>query len=217
MDDHEEIEVIPFQINTNDLVTVQTMGAAATVMLVLVALDTQRVFFVCLNDLIDKIIIPEDENFYENHSKQIYIPLSNEITTSPESLIPLKMYAKRAKFYTAIAKFAYQYHELRYAGEEMLLYETPTDAYLARVRHFLSILKRLTIWDASECWPLVSHYRQQIDRLDAIIDGNVPTVMGIHAEVEMLWKGLNALGRTFEEVVREWFLPTYLGESINKI
>lgn len=212
----EEIDVIPFQIDTNDLVTVQSMGSAATVLLVLVALDVRRVFFICLNDLVDKIVVPEDDNFDEKDSKRIYIPVSNEITTSEQSLVPLKMYAKRAKFYTAIAKFAYQYHELHFAGEDMLEGETPSDAYLARVRHFVSILKRLTIWDASEYWGLVRHYQQQICRLESIMNGEEPTVMGIQAEVEILWTGFNALGRTFEEVAREWFLPTYLGESFNK-
>jgi hypothetical protein len=216
-DIHDEIEVIPFQIDTNDLVTVQAMGAAATVMLILVALDTKRVFFICLNDLIDKIVVAEDEVFAQKNSTQIFIPVSNEITALAESLVPLKMYAKRAKFYTAIAKFAYQYHELQYAAEDVLAGATLHDSYLARVRHFISILKRLTIWDAGEYWTLVGHYQQQIGRLEAIIDGKESSVIGVQAEVETLWQGLNALGRTFEEVTREWFLPTYLGSSLNKI
>ena len=103
----KQIQVIPFTISTNDLVTVQLMGAAATVLLLLVPLDVKRVFFLCLNDLVDKIILPEDPAFAEKDSKRIFIPIRNEVTLAPKSRVPLRLFAKRAKFYTAIAKFAY--------------------------------------------------------------------------------------------------------------
>lgn len=207
------IDVIPFKIDTNDLVTVQAMGAAATVLLVLVALDCDRVFFVCLNDLVDKIVEPEDPEFRKKGTKQVMIPLRNEITNNAESLVPLRLFSKRAKFYTAISKFAYQTHELSYATESVGL-ESHQDAYKNTLRHFIAVLRALTIWDASEHWPLVEHYRAQLGRLEAILDGREQTTIGIQAEAEIFWQGLNALGRTFEEVSREWFLPTYLSESM---
>lgn len=46
-----DIEVIKFQIDTNELATVERMGSGAVVLLVLVTLDLRRVFYVCLNDL----------------------------------------------------------------------------------------------------------------------------------------------------------------------
>ncbi|HEY0985033.1 DUF4365 domain-containing protein [Schlesneria sp.] len=213
----KEITVIPFQIDTNDLVTVQTMGAAATVLLILVALDVKRVFFICLNDLIDKIIVPEDPVFAEKDSKLVFIPAWNELTDQPESLVPLKLFSKRAKFYTAIAKFAFQYHELSYAGVETVDDESPESAYANTVRHFLGIVQSLSIWDASEYWPLVAHYKARLNRLEALLDGREQTMIGLQAETEMLWQGLNALGRTFEEIAREWFLPTYLGQSLTRL
>ncbi|MFO0224480.1 MAG: DUF4365 domain-containing protein [Planctomyces sp.] len=213
----EEITVIPFQIATNDLVTVQTMGAAATVLLILVALDVKRVFFICLNDLIDKIIVPADPFFGEKDSKLVFIPAWNELTDQPDSLVPLKLFSKRAKFYTAIAKFAFQYQELFYAGIETVGDETPESAYANTVRHFLGILRGLSIWDASDYWSLVAHYEAQLNRLEAILDGKENTIIGLQAETEMLWQGLNGLGRSFEEIAREWFLPTYMGQSFTRL
>jgi hypothetical protein len=205
----KEITVIPFRIDTNDLVTVQAMGAAATVLLILAALDVNRVFFICLNDLIDKIVVPENPLFAERDSQQVLIPVWNELTCNPESLIPLRLFSKRAKFYTAISKFAYQYHELACAGIETVGDESSDFAYAMSVRHFLRILRALSIWDAGEYMPLVAHYKAQLDRLEAVLEGRENTLIGLRAEADQLWQGLNALGRTFEEISRERFLPTY--------
>ncbi len=210
----QHIEVLPFTISTNDLVTVQLMGAAAPVLLLLVPLDVKRVFFLCLNDLVDKVIIPDDPSFMEKDSKQIYIPASNEVTRDPASLVPIRMYAKRAKLYTAIAKIAYQHHELQYVNAEAVGDESSIGAYVATLKHFIRILKSLSVWDASDYWPLVAEYKRRIASFEAILNGQEKSPIGLPAEAKMLWQGLNALGRTFEEVAREWFLPTSLGASL---
>ena len=57
------IEVIPFRIRTDDLMTFEGMGTGTAVVLFLVCLDSQRVFFVCLTDLIEKVTTPEDPNW----------------------------------------------------------------------------------------------------------------------------------------------------------
>ncbi len=89
---------------------------------------------------------PEDPEFAEKDSKRIYIPIRNEVTLDPKSLVPLRMFAKRAKFYTAIAKFAYQYHELQYAECETVDDESPSSECVARLRHFVRTLKGLSVW-----------------------------------------------------------------------
>ena len=209
------IEVIPFQIDTNDLVTVQAMGAAAPVLLVLVALDCNRVFFLCLNDLVDKVVELEDPEFRNKGTKQIMIPLRNEITNSASSLIPLRLYSKRAKFYTAFSKFTYQQHELSYAFESFGS-ESQGDAFSKNLLYYIKGLRALTIWDACEYWPLLKQLEERLNRMEAILDGREATKLGVETEAEILWQQLSALGRNFEEVSREMFLPTSLSDSMRQ-
>jgi len=56
-----ELDVVPFSLEVSGLVTVQRMGAALPVLLVLANLETQRCHFVCINDHIDKILVPYSE------------------------------------------------------------------------------------------------------------------------------------------------------------
>lgn len=74
-DESLTIEVIKFQIDTDTLLTVETMGPGVPVLLVLVTLDQSRAFFVCLNDLIDKVVIPEDPTYADRGSKVISVPV----------------------------------------------------------------------------------------------------------------------------------------------
>ena len=110
--DFLDIAVIKHEIDTPELFTIETMGNGMPVILILATLDNQRLFFVCLNDLIDKVIVPDDPEYAERSQKTIYIPVLNEITTDPASLVPLRFYAKRAKFYSCFVLFEYQRNEL---------------------------------------------------------------------------------------------------------
>ena len=75
-----ELDTIPYKIDTSLLLTVESLGAAIPVFLFLVTLDTERVYFICLNDVIDKCIIPEDSDFRSKKTKTIHIPIKNEIS-----------------------------------------------------------------------------------------------------------------------------------------
>ncbi len=107
-----EIEVIKFNIDTNELLTIQSMGSGIPVLLFLVSLDQRKLFFVCLNDLIEKVISVNSPDWMNQDTKTIYIPLKNEVFNEKEGLIPLRFYGKRSKWYSAFIKFAYQANEL---------------------------------------------------------------------------------------------------------
>jgi hypothetical protein len=111
-----EIQVARLPLETSELLTVQAMGSAVPVLLFLVELSAGRVYYVCLNDLIEKVIIPEDPSYEEKGSKVLHIPARNRIVQeNPATLRPLETYAKRSNLYAAFEKFAYQKHELEYA------------------------------------------------------------------------------------------------------
>jgi hypothetical protein len=200
------IEVIKFQIDADTLLTVETMGPGVPVLLVLVTLDQSRTFYVCLNDLIDKVVIPEDPDYATKGSKVISVPAKNEITADPISLKGIRYYAKRAKAYSAFALFEYQRNELSYVAETPATFES-------MLRHFVRVLERLDIWDA-DMMGLFAWYWSEIQKLMARLDAQGCTPYNIN-DAGRIWTGMGAMGHTFEECWREWFLPTYLGQLLS--
>ena len=57
------IKVIKFIIDTDLLFTVEKMGSAVPVILSVVDLTTKNAYFICLNDYIEKIIVPENSDY----------------------------------------------------------------------------------------------------------------------------------------------------------
>jgi len=222
-----EIEVLKYRVDTPLLNTVHAMGAAQVVLLFLIALDVRRGFFMCLNDYVDKVIIPADPYFGRKKTKTLLVPVKNEVSRRPQHLVPIRFYAKRSKFYSAFNLFNYQMNELEYCCslEEMR----------SMSMHFVNLLKQLDIWRDTEMWGVVSWYDARIKRLGAILkdpdvvarerifrnmpprflenfDADKLTSAMLQNEILDLWRGLNVLGRNYEELCREWFLPTYLAQ-----
>jgi hypothetical protein len=227
----QTLEAIPFPIDTSDLVTVRKMGAGIPVLLFVVDTSAARLFFICLNDYIDKIILPEDPNYGEKATKTIHIPLSNEITKGRLSLIPLRFYAMRPKLYAAFQKFQYQEHELGYVSPSNLVEQG---------KFFAQLLLQYDFWEEHQPWALIPLMRFH---LQSFVTTGSPKLMKraedippevteglwtggpgfsveegytfdqimLFDEIRALWHQLVSLARTYEEVCREWFLPTHLG------
>jgi hypothetical protein len=164
-----EIEVARLRLETSELLTIQAMGAAIPVLLFLVELSTHRIYYVCLNDLVEKVILPQDPTYHEKRSKTIQIPLRNCIRLHDLiSLRPLETYGKRAKLYAAFLKFAYQRNELEY--EFAYNTEMPeadqrerARAMFDLARHFLGIVLRYDFWTRMPEWyPIASSHAELI-------------------------------------------------------
>ena len=202
--EYMNIDTIPFQLETSELTTVQSMGAAVPVLLVLVCLDTKRTFFVCLNDLIDKVLVPADPEFYKQGSKVIHIPIGNEIITNEDSLVPLRFYAKRAKLYAAFSVFAYQRHELR---------RNPSGRLLHR---FLQILREYDFWETTEMWKPILDLHKELNELAPLVTTSLEYPDEFwHLRVFPIWDRLCNLSNMYEELCREWFLPTFLSHMMS--
>jgi len=242
-----EIAVAALQLEASELLTVQAIGSAIPVLLFLVELSTRRIYFVCLNDLIEKVILPQDPSYAAKGSKVVHIPLANCIRADhPVSIRPLETYAKRAKLYAAFEKFAYQQHELDHAllactdgswGE----IQNAATAALDLVRHFLSIVLRYDFWNRIPEWQPIGHAHQELTALHGLLvakgvehdlralqsylvhepatNRNEEWVRSLRLEdarmqvllhVSDIWHRLANLSRMYEELGREWFLPTYL-------
>lgn len=224
--DHKDIEVISFTIDTDELLTVQTMGPTIAVVLCLVCLDTRRVFFVCLNDLVEKILLSEDANYATQATKTIHIPVKNEVTKLEYGVHGLKFLARRPKYYADFNKFHYQQNELWYFfGFQKPMIQTyrniveqprdPERELRPLLRRFIVVLSGLDMWDDNDAWQLVEFYRVKMEELREKVDDAGVSVADITSLAMLLWNGLTALSSTYEEICREWFLPTYLGDELS--
>jgi Domain of unknown function (DUF4365) len=225
------VSVFPFQMETPELVTVQRMGAAVPVLLTLVDVGAGRAYFVCLNDYIDKVLLPIDPDYAEQESKVVYVPERNHIVSGEDGLVPLRFYAKRAKLMAAFEKFRYQRHQLDYVDNEDLR---------QRAAYFSQILLRFDFWKSCDWWRVIAHLHQA---LASFSESGSPGLMRLSLEatsnldldepgwtdgyssnreysrrelmqlqeIRQLWDQLANVGNVFEEVCREWFLPTSLG------
>ena len=223
-----EIDVIKLQIDTVELSTIERMGNAVIVMLFAVDVKNSDIYFLNLNDYVDKCIIPYDRRYFSKKSKSVVIPLKNKITRNAISLNPLLFYAKRLKYYAFFNKVSYQLNELNYVGDNSLI---------DQCKYFAEILLRFDIWDHSELWPLLDHYKQRLKRFVDIdhskmfkdFEKNEKKVwwepgyhpqdifctkseMVYYMELRGLWEEMNKLYNVYEEICREWFIPTIISE-----
>lgn len=218
-----EISSVRHRLDIPELVTIQRMGSGLPVLLVVADIEKEKCYFLCLNDYIDKVLIPSNKNYSKAKTKTINIPLRNEIGGNELGVIPLRWYAKRPKLYTAFQKFHYQYVELKYAFE--------TTNFIPLARHFAGLLDLYDFWQRTEIWAILGYY---YNALKNFLEKGTPGIMKkangadealkssgfdiekaniwLHKqEVLNLWEGLAVLPRNYEEICREWYLPTPIG------
>jgi len=215
-EEYIDIEVAKFQLEMSELLTVQSMGPAIPVLLILVDVLTGRAFFVCLNDYIDKVIIPEDSDYAAKDSKIIYIPTMNEILLDDEHVVPLRAFGKRSKMYGAFAKFGYQKKEIeRIRGKASFKVETTPAQEIEMLRLFADTALNQDIWRGHEFWEPIGRSLRELEGVRNLIQAGVGAAdheafKGYCDEV--VWGRLCNLANMYEELVREWFLPTVLAQ-----
>lgn len=211
-DETISIDVVKLVIETSELSTIKSMGAATPVLLFVVALDTGSVCFLCLNDYIDKVLDPSDPEYQDKGSKVIFVPAKNLVELSDERLSPLRFYARRSKMYAAFAKFAYQYHELlrpNVVGLESAMLHS-------MLLRFSRTALQQDIWQTTEWYPVEScflHLKRFDEGLRHCRETNTfVDVETILSDARECWCKLDNLSRIYEELCREWFLPTFLAQ-----
>ena len=220
-DTSAEIEVIKYTIEINEIHTVMSMGTAVPTVLLLVDLSTEDVYFLCLNDYIEKILLPDRKKLQNKAAVTIYIPKSNQIDL-PKCQTHLSLLARRSKLFGAFNKFNYQRKELSYdTSPELIL-------------HFISIIKEYDFWETKVKWPAmegmytklleIESFLQATDETrksilqklgipDEFWDDDPESMLEIYIEHNALpfWDKLCNLGNIYEEICKEWFLPTFFG------
>jgi|CXWL01.1.fsa_nt_gi hypothetical protein len=220
----DEIESLPLSIETSELVTIQRMGAALPVLLIRADLEARKCYFVCLNDYIDKILIPRHGDYTNKASRTIHVPGLNDLAQQQVGITALRWYAKRAKLFAGFQKFIYQQVELSYAADQADL--------MRLAKHFASLLVNYDFWDDTPMWSVIPYYGIALKRFLAEGSPGLTQVneegvaLASHGseesrqeiiahlaeqEIPELWRCLAILPRNYEELCREWFLPTPVG------
>ncbi len=211
-------------IETSELVTVERMGISVPVLLVLADLEKGKCYFVCLNDYIDKILVPRNRNYAIGGHRTVHLPVINSFEIHSFGHNALRWFGKRAKLYSAYQRFVYQATELNYALK--------TESFPSLARYFAAKIVNYDFWDDTEMWPILSHYGKAIQHF---LTTGQPGIMRINErsisdatdgdyqhsqalidelrrqEIIDLWRRLSVLPRNYEEVQRERYLPTEVG------
>jgi hypothetical protein len=216
-----ELETIRFPLEISELVTVERMGIGVPVLLVIADLLKSKCFFVCLNDYIDKILIPRHDDYQASNHRTIHVPVLNEVGVPEPGQSALRWYAKRPKFYSAFQRFVFQAAELEYA------WHTPEGPRMAK--YFADRIALYDFWDDTEMWGIISYYGVAVRQFLKTGSPGIPKYNIEKAikddpdqaskiltklknnEVPELWRSLSVLPRNYEDICREWFLPTSLG------
>ena len=224
-----EIDVVKFVIDTDLLATVEKMGSAVPVILAVVDINTEDVYCLCLNDYLEKVLVPDDPNYREQGTKTVYIPTENNLKSIGMKLI--EWYGKRAKLYAFFNKIHAQAEDLKYCNACELEDE---------VRHFLDIILRSDVWSACDYFPALELAKTEIDYYvehgitryaEQSIDHRIQAGEDVDAEIwevpyrnspvsfreaeshwgiQHLWEQLENVWDIFEDTIKEYFLPTYL-------
>lgn len=214
-----EVEVVKFVLDTNSIYTVQSLGSSISFVLFVVDLKTKDVYFMCLNDFIDKILLPQNPNYTDQGSVTITIPILNKLSDKVISRFALEIYGKRAKLLSAFAKFAYQKNELSYLlkykdfpvttkrDEVENIFASESDIK-RQVLFFIEQIQGLDIWEYT-AWEVLPAVKSELmDLKKKINDGE--DLNSLIEKTLITWHRLSNLGNMYEELTREWFLPKFL-------
>jgi hypothetical protein len=214
------LDVVAWQLESSELVTVDRMGVGVPVLLVIADLRMQQCHFVCLNDYIDKILVPRFGREATEKSRSIDVPLANVLSRGGDGNVALRWYAKRAKLYSAFQRFVFQNSNLE--SEPM------TETIVELAEYFAERIVHYDFWDDMEIWEILDRYGKAVRHFLATGDARrvklepgtteYERLRGDGTEFDVramdilrLWKLLSLLPTCYEDVCREWFLPTALG------
>lgn len=224
-DEFMDIDIVSFPIDTSLLETVKRVGTSVCVLLFVVDTTTKEVFSICLSDVLDKYIQPQKPDYKKQDSVTIHIPIDNKVDGTFYSLVPIRMYGKRSKLYSAFSFFRYQLKELRReisqpeiaflnsnpeSGKEL---DFVTNKLSEFVLFFAEQVLELDIWSIGDHLLALGLCKLNLDSLIADIktgklnNYHVLIMRSIH-----VWEQLDNMGSIYEEICREWFLPKFIGQ-----
>jgi hypothetical protein len=215
---HTNLEVVKYSFDTTSIFTIQSLGGSVPVLLFVVDIENRKVYFICLNDYIEKIILPQNPKYTEQASITLTIPTQNKLSNQDIANNALKFYGKRAKLLAAFSKFSFQKNEIAhifgYKDYPILTYRDQIekgkiyekDEIKVQLLYFISQIIDLDIWQHSE-WMVLPQAKDDLETVKTLLENEEANWKIVQEKVIVLWHQLTNLGTMYEDVCREWFLP----------
>lgn len=219
-----ELEIVKYVIDVNTIDNARLMGPSSPLLLFVVDIVEIEVYYICLTDYFDKVLEPRGFDFSKQKSLAINIPKSNRLTARNATAV-MTFFACRSKLYSMFSIAHYQHAEL------WSLEHHDPELISKLIRRFAEKLRSMPIWERPTIWSLVAHHKSRLDKIICSLDMGLPEqftaethetpttlddVMDVATQLLTLyrrdWQQFALSGRIFEDVVREWFLPTHLGQ-----
>ncbi|WP_022826224.1 DUF4365 domain-containing protein [Hymenobacter norwichensis] len=227
--EYAEVPIVKYPFDTDSIYTIQTWGASVAVLLIVVNVRTEDAYFICLNDYIDKVILPKLPTYEEQGSVTISIPAYNNLKDSEVTGAAFGLYGKRAKLLAAFSKFFYQKNEIGYMFQfktwPIITYREKLDMENAdedgatidskaindTLLLFIEQIEHLDIWDYGGWLPLAASKAELLSLKHHLLHpepDEAPEFI-LH-KILLTWHQLTNLATMYEEICREWFLPKML-------
>lgn len=216
---YTKLDVVKYPFDTTSIFTFQSLGGSVPVLLFIVDIKNRETYFVCVNDYIDKIILPQNPKYTEQGSVTFNIPSLNKLSNLHIANNALKFYGKRAKLLAAFSKFSFQKNEIKhifgykdypiwtYRDEIEKVYE-PYETK-TQILYFISQIEDLDIWQHNE-WQVLPQAKSDLIQVKTILENDEIDWKIAKDKVIVLWHQLTNLGTMYEDICREWFLPKML-------
>lgn len=212
------LDVVKYPFDTTSIFTIQSLGGSVPVLLFIVDIKNRDTYFVCINDYIDKIILPQNPRYVEQSSLTFKIPALNKLSNVDIANNALKFYGKRAKLLAAFSKFSFQKNEIKHIFgyndypvwtcrneiEKDKQYEP--DEIKTQLLYFVSQIEDLDIWLHTE-WQVLPQARFDLEQIKVLLKSDEIDWRIMKDKVIVLWHQLTNLGTMYEDICREWFLP----------
>lgn len=90
--------------------------------------------------------------------------------------------------------------------------------FIDLIKHFIRRLELLDIWTDMEMWRIIEVLYKELMNLKEYVYKDEIDINILKFSSREMWRKLNILGRNYEELCREWFLPSMLSSlaSYNK-
>jgi hypothetical protein len=213
-----KLEVVKYVFDTDSIYTIQSLGASVSVLLFVVDISTENIYFICVNDYIDKIILPKNPDYTSQSSLTLTIPVLNKLQNADISNNALKFYGKRAKLLSAFSKFSYQKNEIAHVFgfkffpiwtyrdelDKNKVYDR--DEITTMLLYFINQIEDLDIWTHSE-WAVLPEAKKDLMKIKLALQGDKGDWESLQNKIIVLWHQLTNLGTMYEDICREWFLP----------
>ncbi|WP_417794814.1 DUF4365 domain-containing protein [Terasakiella pusilla] len=231
-DAQHELDVVRYVVDSDTIDNARLMGPSTPLMLFVCDLTDSEIYYVCLTDYYDKIIEPRGNDLSTQATFTVLIPAGNKLS-DPRSVQVMRFYATRAKLYGMFNLAQFQYREARSILKDLANHEhvKKLPCNFDTIDRFARRLRAMPVWERDIPWALMQSYRARLDliinkvddgTLDLILRGIDEFLKGDDKALTPLlefyhlcsvsWEQFSAIGQTFEDIVREWFLPTMMGQ-----